>query len=381
VRGRRAVRPASILGLRKVVVLTSSYPRYDGDFAGRFVADAVARLRARGLEVEVVCPERPADGGGLVRLLRRRPWLVVSLFLSLLLRLRRAARDAELVHAHWLASALVARFSGRPFVVTLHGTGSAGALSDVALAARVPWLVRLLLRPARCVICVSNPLAEMMRAIGVERVRWIPNGVAIPEVRGRVRIEPFVLYAGRLSAEKGIAELVQATRGLRLVVAGDGPLRKLVPVAAGFVPHDELERLYDRAAVVVFPSRQEGLPVALLEAMAHGCAIVASRVGGIPHLVQHGLTGLLVPPGEPEALRSAIETLLADAALGRRMGRAARARVQQLCSWERVIDATLDAYDGDGALFAGNPQPPLPRAAAIHASTAAAGAKITSSRA
>jgi len=61
--------------MRKVVVLTSSYPRDDGDFAGRFVADAVAQLRARGLEVEVVHPELRADGGGLVRTLRRRPWL------------------------------------------------------------------------------------------------------------------------------------------------------------------------------------------------------------------------------------------------------------------------------------------------------------------
>jgi spore coat protein SA len=66
-----------------------------------------------------------------------------------------------------------------------------------------------------------------------------------------------------------------------------------VPIAVGFVPHQELGRLYDGAAVVVFPSHREGLPVALLEAMAHGCAIVASRVGGIPQLIQHGRTGLL----------------------------------------------------------------------------------------
>ena len=122
--------------MRKVVVLTSSYPRHDGDFAGRFVADAVAQLRARGLEVEVVHPELRPDGGGLVRTLRRRPWRALTLFVSLVRSLRRAARDADLVHAHWLAGAAIARFSGRPFVVTLHGTGSAGRLSDLSLAAR-----------------------------------------------------------------------------------------------------------------------------------------------------------------------------------------------------------------------------------------------------
>lgn len=342
---------------RKIVVLTSSFPRFEGDYAGRFVADAVARLRARGLDVEVVFPERPADGGGLARVLARRPWRAVSLSISLVRRLRRAARDAELVHAHWLASALIARFAGRPFVVTLHGTGSAGPLSDLSLARRAPWLVRFLLRPARSVICVSGPLAETMRSIGVQHARWIPNGVDIPVAPRRDARGHFVLYAGRLSPEKGIAELMEAAAGLPLVVVGDGPLRSLAPRTLGFLPHDRLQQLYARAAVVVLPSRQEGLPVSLLEAMAHGCPIVATSVGGIPQLIEHGHSGLLVPPRDPAALRTAIEALLADPELGRRMGNAARARVEALCSWERITDATLAAYTLDPAL----PSPATPR--------------------
>ena len=335
--------------MRKVVVLTSSYPRDDGDFAGRFVADAVAQLRARGLEVEVVHPELRGDGGGLVRTLRRRPWLAPILFVSLVRRLRAVARDADLVHAHWLAGAAVARFAGRPFVVTLHGTGSAGRLSDLSLAARAPALVRFLLRPASAVICVSDVLAETMRSIGVEHARCIPNGVDIPTERLDETEEPFVLYAGRLSPEKGIGELVEATRGMRLVVAGDGPLRALVPNALGFVPHDELERLYDRAAIVVLPSYREGLPICVLEAMAHGRPVVATTVGGIPQLVEDGRTGLLVEPGDAEGLRAALERLLGDPELRRRMGRAARVRVERLCSWERVTDETLAAYEAVAA--------------------------------
>ena len=329
---------------RKIVVLTSSYPRFEGDFAGRFVADAVSRLRARGLEVAVVCPDRAADGGGLPRTLARRPWRAASLAISLVRRLRRTARDADLVHAHWLGSAAIARYAGRPFVVTLHGTGSAGPLSDLSLAARAPWLVRWLLRPARSVLCVSSPLAETMRSIGVERVSWVPNGVELPAAPETATRERLVLFAGRLAPEKGIAELVAATEGLPLVVAGDGPLRTIVPAALGFVAHDELNRLYRRAGVVVLPSRQEGLPVALLEAMAHGCPVVATSVGGIPQLVEDGRTGLLVPPGDPAALRTAIEALLDDPELGRQLGQAARERVAALCSWERVTDATLAAY-------------------------------------
>ena len=286
---------------------------------------------------------------------RRRPWLVPTLFVSLVLAVRRAARDADLVHAHWLASVVIARFARRPFVVTLHGTGSAGPLSDLTLARRVPWLVRFLLRPARSVICVSSPLAETMRAIGVEQARWIPNGVELPPARRRWERERFALYAGRLSPEKGIDELVAATHGLPLVVAGDGPLRGLVPQTLGFVPHDELERLYERAAVVVLPSRHEGLPVSLLEAMAHACPIVATRVGGIPQLIDHGRTGLLIPPRAPETLRFAIETLLEDPAFGERLGRAARARVEELCSWDKVTTATLDAYTDGRPTLTVNP--------------------------
>jgi glycosyltransferase involved in cell wall biosynthesis len=328
----------------RIVVLTSSFPRFEGDFAGRFVADAVTHLRARGLDVDVVCPQRSADGGGLVRSIARRPWLLVTLSLSLTRELRRAARNADLVHAHWLGSAAIARFARRPFVVTLHGTGSAGPLSDLSLAAHAPWLVRFLLRPARAVLCVSSPLAETMRSIGVEHARWVPNGVDVPETADADTRDRFVLFAGRLAPEKGIAELADATAGLPLVVAGDGPLRTLVPDALGFVPRRELEQLYARAAVVVFPSRQEGLPVALLEAMAQGCPVVATRVGGIPQLVEDGRSGLLVPPRDPVALRAAIDTLLADPELGRRLGREARERVRSLCSWDRITEATLDAY-------------------------------------
>jgi glycosyltransferase involved in cell wall biosynthesis len=327
----------------KIVVLTSSYPRHDGDYAGRFVADAVAQIRGRGLEVEVVHPRLDGNGGGLVAMLRRRPWRIMGLFFTLVLELRRAARDADLVHAHWLASAAVARLAGKPFVVTLHGTGSAGALSDLSLATKVPWLVRFLLRPARAVICVSAPLTEAMHAIGIEHARHIPNGVAIP-VAGDDTDGHFILFAGRLAEEKGIPELMEATRGLPLVVAGDGPLRGLVPDALGFIPHDELEELYRHASVVVLPSHREGLPLCVLEAMAHGRPVVATNVGGIPQLVEDGRTGYLVEPGDSDALRGALVRLLEDAQLRATMGAAGRERVATTCSWAQVTDQTLAAY-------------------------------------
>jgi glycogen(starch) synthase len=156
---------------------------------------------------------------------------------------------------------------------------------------------------------------------------------------------PEVLYAGRLSPEKGILELVEAANGMNLTVVGDGPLRDRVPGAKGFVPHDKLGPLYERAAVVAVPSRREGFGVVCAEAMAHGRPVVASSVGGLLDLVVHEETGLLVPPRDVRALRAALERLLADSELRRRMGESARARIRDHFSWDRVTDLTVNAYE------------------------------------
>jgi len=349
--GLAPVRPAAALDdvqPLRVVHLTTSYPRHEGDFAGRFVADLVRAL-AGHIDVSVLAPGGYrhfglANGGGLVRNVRRRPWLAPLLVVSMIRAVRRVAARGDLVHAHWLAAGAICVLARRRFVLTLHGSGTAGRFADLELARRHPRVVRWVVRRAEVVICVSEALAGAARRCGARDVRTIPNGVELPAAITPEAEPAEVLFAGRLSPEKGIEELVAATEGMNLVVAGDGPLRDLVPGALGFVPHDELELLYDRAAVVVLPSYREGLPLCVLEAMAHGRPVVASAVGGIPELVEDGVTGFLVEPGDVSGLREAIERLLSDPALRRRMGRAARARVAERCSWEQVTAATLESY-------------------------------------
>src|ERR687898_332853 len=324
----------------RVLVLTTSYPRLSGDVAGRFVADAVERLRGRGLDVEVVSPAGfphfgLAYGSGIVGNLRRRPWLALLLpafLLSFTVAAVRAARGADLVHAHWLPSAAVALVTRKPVVAQVWGT-------DVELARRLPWL-----RRARVVVAPSTVLADAARGLGAREVAVIPSGVDVAEEVGDEDEPPFVLYAGRLSPEKGVLELVAAANGIPLVIVGDGPLRDQVPGARGFVPHDELLQLYERAAVVAVPSYREGFGVVCAEAMAHGRPVVASAVGGLLDLVSDGVTGFHVPPGDIPALRAALERLLADRELRRRFGDAGRERVRERFSWAAVTDSTLAAY-------------------------------------
>jgi glycosyltransferase involved in cell wall biosynthesis len=132
---------------------------------------------------------------------------------------------------------------------------------------------------------------------------------------------------------------------MKLTVAGDGPLRAQVPGALGFVPHQELPPLYERAAVVAVPSHREGFGVACVEAMAAGRPVVASAVGGLLDLVADGETGLLVSPRDVPALRAALERLLRDAELRRRMGTAARERIRENFTWPPVTDLTIQAYE------------------------------------
>ena len=329
----------------KVLVLTTSYPRFEGDVAGVFVQHAVDHLQRAGVEVDVVSPASFHDfglayGHGIVGNLRRRPWLVLALPLFLVAfarAARKAGRGVDLVHAHWLPSALPAIATGKPFVVQLWGT-------DAELAGRARCVSRRLLRRARLVLCPSQALAEVARGLGGAKVRVVPGGVDVPESVAEPEEPPHVLYVGRLSEEKGVAELLEATNGLRRVIVGDGPLRDGVPEAVGFVPPGELGPYYERAAVVVCPSRREGYGVVAREAMAYGRPVVASSVGGLLDAVEDGVTGLLVPPRDVAALRAAVECLLSDSDLRGRLGAAGRRRARDAFSWPAATRATIDAY-------------------------------------
>jgi glycosyltransferase involved in cell wall biosynthesis len=330
----------------RVCVLTTSYPRGANDVAGVFVRDQVEHLRAAGVDVVVVSPADfrhfgIAFGDGIVQNIRKRPWLIAALPLfvgSFALAARRAAGDADLVHAHWVPSGLAALATRKPFVLQVWGT-------DVELAGRIPRLARPIVRRARVVIAASGFLAEAARELGAADVRVIPNGVEIPAEVGEPLDPPHVLFVGRLSEEKGILEFLEATRGMPRVVVGDGPLRKQVPEAVGFVPHDELGSYYERAAVVCVPSRREGYGVVAREAMAYGRPVLATSVGGLVDAVEDDQTGLVVSGRDVRALRAAATSVLGDAVRRARLGAAAREKARNEMTWPVAIESLAAAYD------------------------------------
>jgi glycosyltransferase involved in cell wall biosynthesis len=315
----------------KVLVLATSYPRSRDDVAGRFVGDQVEHLRDAGVDVAVVAPGDfrhygIAYGHGIVQNLRAKPWLVPLLpaFVAGYARAaRRAARDVDLVHAHWIPSGAAALATGKPYVLQVWGT-------DVELARRVPAMARPVVRGASVVVAASTFLADEARKLGASEVRVIPNGVEIPDEVGPPEEPPHVLFLGRLSEEKGILDFVEATEGLPRVIVGDGPLRDRVPETAGFVAPGDVGAYYERAAVVCVPSRREGYGMTAREAMAHRRALVATDVGGLADAAKDGVTALVVPPADPAAIRTAVERLFADAQLRTELaGRAHAAAVEE----------------------------------------------------
>lgn len=210
------------------------------------------------------------------------------------------------------------------------------------------------LRHATHVVTTNRPFADMLAARGIPRARVtvVHNGVrpdamappGVDSLRRKLGVsdrDRVVLAVGRLSHEKGHAHLIRALsscrESTRLVIVGDGPERRALErlartqragrsvIFAGMT--SEVAPFYGMADVFVLPSLSEGSPCALLEAMACGLPVVATRVGGVPEIAADGRSALLVPPSDPTALGLAIDRLLGDPNLGARLGSAARACV------------------------------------------------------
>lgn len=290
-------------------------------------------------------------------------------------RLRRwlRQRPVDLVHCHTAHAHAIYLLASK----FLPGSSRLVVSQRVAFARR-GRLRRWKLLQADCLVAVSEAVRAELLSLGVpaDRIVVIRDGIEAQrfaavgtpswrqEVRQRLGVPlqaPMVLTVGYLSAEKGVEDLLPLAAAVRqscplvwFVVAGEGPLRSRLerevrrrdlPIRlAGFWPPEELPALMAAADVFVFPSRQEGLGSALLEAMASGLPVVATRVGGIPELVEDGHTGLLVPPGDPPALAQAVEKVLQDRELRQQLGAAARQRVCQTGTAERMVAETLALY-------------------------------------
>jgi colanic acid/amylovoran biosynthesis glycosyltransferase len=364
----------------KLLVLASTYPARTGDGTPQFVRD-LATVEALSYQTTVLVPSVPgaarrevdgtlevrrfryfprrwedlADGAILENLRSRKSrWAqVLPLFLAEVLAIRREVRQVkpDVIQVHWLIpqglAALIAA-TKVPKLVTVHGGDLYGLRDRVSRR-----LFRAILKNADAVTTMNTDMRDrlvelgadaattMVLSMGADVTALRPLAAAAQHGTGRI------LFVGRLVEKKGVSVLIEALRlledtGYDLHIAGEGPLQsQLISDASGLrvtflgvLGREALAAEFGAASIAVFPSvaaasgDQDGLPVALLEAMSLGCAVVASDLPGLRDAVEDGRSGLLSTPGSVEELAAALGRLLRDQELCDQLGRAAMIRAE-----------------------------------------------------
>jgi alpha-maltose-1-phosphate synthase len=398
-----------------IVILTNEYPPYVYGGAGvhvEYLSRELAELEGQAHGVKILCfgDQRLQEGNFTVEGVAADGQLPAQdprhqKFLETMMRdvvMAGSVREADIIHCHtWyshLAGCLLKPLLGAPLVLTTHSLEPHRPWKVEQLGSAYhagSWVERTAYQNADGVIAVSEAMRRDVHAlydVSFDKIRVIHNGIDVhqykpapnPAVLQSYHIDPtipFVLFVGRITRQKGIMHLINAIQymrpGIQVVLCAGAPdtpalgeeLATRVEQAGGespsriiwvpqMVPKEDVIALYTHASIFVCPSVYEPFGIINLEAMACETPVVAAAVGGIPEVVVHGETGLLVPfepvgaqdfePMAPEQfaqdLAAAVNRLLDDPAAMRAMARKARERVERYFSWTSIAQRTLEFY-------------------------------------
>jgi glycosyltransferase involved in cell wall biosynthesis len=350
---------------RVAMIIQGYHPRIGG--AERQLMALAPLLQERGVDVQILTRRYPGlapfemiQGVPVHRLPIPGPKALASMtFTIAALPLLRRLRP-DVIHAHELFSptttAVTAkRWLGIPVVVKILRGGIAGDILRLKHKTFGDRRIANFRRNVDAFITISEEIDAELAGIGIppERRPFIPNGVdthrfaPLPSAQkqaqraalGLPATGPIAVFAGRLASEKRIDQLVSVWPAVRaahpdahLVVLGTGPEEEALKRSAGAGVHfagrtEDVAPYLQAADLFVLPSATEGLSNALLEAMSCGLVTIATSVGGAPDLIEHDVSGWLIPPDQPPALQAALLTLLGDPARWDRLGQRARERV------------------------------------------------------
>ncbi len=389
-----------------ILILTSCYPRFKDDHSGIFIQEYVNHLRQSGILANVLAPDniqvdrrdtsnssvyrfnyfwprksqRLAYGSGMPDNLKGSflaKLQVIPFLTCFLLRSFRLLHEISIIHAHWiipsgLIGALLSCITRKDLVVSVHS-------SDLWMINRNILMRKVgvfIFQKAKIITIVSGAQRQVIKDIlrhryDVNKVIKIPMGVddlfetKTEELKNYDEMGDHnfkVLFLGRLVKVKGVEYLIKAMRGMdkmELLVYGDGKEEKRLKFLAsklgvnvlfsGGKTKFEKHKLIEHSDVVVVPSivekdgRTEGLPIVLLEALAHGKPVIASRVGGIQEIIKDKINGILVEPGDVLALRNALKMLYQDAGLRLNLRNEARKTAEDFY-WPKIKDKFVNVY-------------------------------------
>ncbi|KPJ58128.1 MAG: hypothetical protein AMS15_09145 [Planctomycetes bacterium DG_23] len=358
-------------------------------------ASLLARgLARRGFEVEIVTarlkPEWPTKEKEQGVAIHRLPspgvkfWGTLLYLLHLALFLLKRRRDFQIIHAFMfketgIAAAVIGKMLGKKIVVGPTGAGASGDVAFLRKKRKSGWPGQIYYMSARIAlhlidafIAISKEIKGELVHFGIpkEKIHLIPTGTPIPEklipgdeARSALSLtrSPILLFAGRLAPEKGLGFLLKAWKDVlkkfpqaQLLILGEGAEKERLLAQAQNLGLGEsvafkgvvkdVSVFLAAADLFVLPSLAEGMPVALLEAMASGLPAIATRVSGTEEVITSGKDGILMEARDVQGLSQAIIDLLANKALRRRLSSAARKTVNKRFSLELMVESHLQLY-------------------------------------
>jgi glycosyltransferase involved in cell wall biosynthesis len=331
----------------------------------RYIEEQQCRL-APHLDVSVYDMYSKPVGEGVV-------WFLRSLLLALVAATRFPFRTRpDVVHVHtshrysFVRASFYVLFAAhvwrRPVVLHVHGSGFDEFLEDGGVALR--FLQARVFEASDAVVVLSPYWRKVLAEhVSSSKLHVLPNAVDPDEYDPTFEVDPpHVVFLSNLIERKGVPAFVEAVDalaerplpGFEVSIAGAGPLSDAVEALAarhdwvtyhGYVSEAEKRSLLDEGSIYVLPTHAEGLPIAMLEAMAGGNAIVSTAVGAIPAVIDEG-NGTLVEPRDPDGLADGLAELVRTSETIERMGRRNRRLVVERYAWDDVVDRLLSLYDG-----------------------------------
>jgi len=378
----------------RILVLTTSFPRYVGDFPGKFIYDLNRQLGIRN-EVQVIAPVdytynhdsafdnqecirfrylpfKPSKtvvyGDGIASNITKDPHLVLQIpFLleSMFFASVKEAKKSDIIHCNWAITTavggLLKRITGRPLVLSVLGSD----INEINRSGLYKKAVIRNLKVCDHIVTISDALGGRMIEFGIspEKVTTVPNGVDMDLFKPRsqrisrkkigIKDRTTLIFVGVLRKEKGLFELFSAFKriykkhDIQLVIVGSGDiesnLKKMIEkwkledrvFLVGKIDNRMIPDYLSASDVFVLPSYSEGRPNVVLEALSSGLPVVSTRVGGIPEIVDQEETGLLCRPRDTDSLTEAIEKMIMNPDTLAEMKRKARISIKENgLTWE-----------------------------------------------
>jgi len=375
----------------KVLFLTTSFPRFEGDYAGIFVFNLAKFLNKNGIEIEVVVPNEGLlkkdetiegihvhrfsyfikkfqkityGGGGIPENLKKNkllyfllPFFLISFFLNSI----KQAKEADLIQCLWfpigILGILINFFYKKKLIVNIRG-------SDRKYLKKFSLFSRIIIKKSDALIAVGKELIKEIKTTKEKKLFFISNGVDVTSKKEfEISIsKKIILYAGNLSKNKSVDTLIEAAKIVKneedfiLLIAGDGPERRSLESKAqgleekvifiNFISQKKLFYLMEKSHVFVLPSLSEGRSNVILEAFASGLPVIASRIPANLEMVEEGDNGLLFEPGKSTELAKKIVILLRNQNMRYELAEGAKGFIyKNELTWENTAKKYINIYE------------------------------------